>query len=61
MMILMATTRAAWFTIPIETAALDEDYVYVGACCIASWHYLLRDFWYSGQIDHCTRIPAGFI
>ena len=48
-MTLMATTRAAWFTIPIEAAALDEDYVYVGACCIASWHYLIRDFGTAGK------------
>lgn len=43
-MIPMAMTRAAWFMIPIDTAVLDEDHVYVEERCIASWHHLLRDF-----------------
>lgn len=30
--------------IPIDTAILDGDHVYVGERCIASWHYLLGDF-----------------
>ena len=41
MMILMATTRLEWPTIPIETKILDEYYAKMEACRVAKGGYLL--------------------
>lgn len=41
MMILMATTRLEYPTIPIETKILDEYYAKMEACRVASGGYLL--------------------